>query len=77
MAEAWGGGLFADAIIKGLQGRADADKDAFVTARELYPWVRTYVAGEAFKVLGMTVTPLIKDLNPVVSKGEFVFTRAR
>lgn len=77
MAETWGGGLFADAIIKGLQGRADADKDAFVTAHELYPWVRTYVSGEALKVLGTTVTPLIKDLNPVVSKGEFVFTKAK
>jgi hypothetical protein len=74
MGDAWGGGLFADAVIKGLSGRADGDKDGFVTARELYPWLRRYVETEAMKVLHSTVTPLIKDLDPVLSKGEFVFT---
>ncbi|HEY3158613.1 MAG TPA: caspase family protein [Vicinamibacterales bacterium] len=77
MGEKWGGGLFANAIIQGLQGRADVDKDGFVTARELYPWVRTYVSAEAQAVLGTSVTPLFKDLDRVVSKGEFVFTRAK
>lgn len=77
MGDKWGGGLFANAIILGLQGRADVDKDGFVTARELYPWVRSYVSGEAQTVLGTSVTPLFKDLDRVVSKGEFVFTKAR
>jgi hypothetical protein len=77
MGERWNGGLFADAVVQGLQGKADVDKDGFVTARELYPWVRTYVSAEAFRVLGANVTPLIKDLHPVVSKGEFVFTKAK
>jgi uncharacterized caspase-like protein len=77
MGDAWGGGLFTDAVIKGLSGRADGDKDGFVTARELYPWLRRYVETEAMKVLDTTVTPLIKDLDPVLSKGEFVFTTTR
>jgi hypothetical protein len=77
MGNAWGGGLFAHAIVQGLAGRADGDRDGFVTARELYPWVRSYVSAEAFKVLGASVTPLIKDLHPVVSKGEFVFTKTK
>ena len=77
MGDKWGGGLFTSAIIQGLQGRADVDKDGFVTARELYPWVRTYVSAEAQSVLGTSVTPLFKDLDRVVSKGEFVFTRAK
>jgi uncharacterized caspase-like protein len=72
-----GGGLFAHAVVEGLRGRADGDRDGYVTARELYPWLRTYVAEEAARVLGSTVTPLIKDLDPRVSKGEFVFTTAR
>jgi hypothetical protein len=59
--------LFVDALLKGLAGRADADRDGFVTARELYPWVRTYVSGEARRVLGADVTPLLKDLDQVVS----------
>ena len=52
-------------------------RDGFVTARELCPWVRTYVSAEAQSVLGTSVTPLFKDLDRVVSKGEFVFTRAK
>lgn len=77
MDKRWGGGLFADAIVQGLQGKADGDRDGFITARELYPWVRNYVAAEALSVLGTSVTPLIKDLDPVLSKGEFVFTKAK
>jgi hypothetical protein len=77
MGDAWGGGLFTDAVVKGLSGRADGDKDGFVTARELYPWLRRYVETEAMRVLDTTVTPLIKDLDPVLSKGEFVFTTTR
>jgi Caspase domain len=77
MGNAWGGGLFAHAVVQGLEGRADGDRDGFVTARELYPWVRSYVSAEALKVLGASVTPLIKDLHPVLSKGEFVFTKTK
>ena len=77
MADKWGGGLFTSAVIQALQGRADVDKDGFVTAREMYPWVRTYVSSEARAVLGTEVTPLFKDLGRTVSKGEFVFTKAK
>jgi hypothetical protein len=77
MADRWGGGLFAHAVVEGLKGSADGDRDGFVTARELYPWLRRYVETEALKVLGSSVTPLIKDLDPVVSKGEFVFTTTK
>ncbi len=77
MADKWGGGLFTSAVIQALQGRADIDKDGFVTAREMYPWVRTYVSSEARAVLGTDVTPLFKDLGRTVSKGEFVFTKAK
>ena len=65
------------AVIQALQGQADVDKDGFVTAREMYPWVRDYVSSEARAVLGTTVTPLFKDLDRLVSKGEFVFTKAK
>jgi hypothetical protein len=77
MSDRWGGGLFAHAVVEGLKGGADGDKDGFVTARELYPWLRRYVETESLKVLGSSVTPLIKDLDPIISKGEFVFTTSK
>jgi hypothetical protein len=72
----WKGGLFTNGVVQGLSGAADAQRDGFVTTRELYPWLRDYVEKEALK-LGRTLTPLIKDLEPMVSEGEFVFTRGK
>jgi hypothetical protein len=76
MSDRWKGGLFAHAVVEGLRGRADVNKDGFVTARELYPWLRTYVQTESSKI-GTSVTPLFKDLYDQVSTGEFVFTTPR
>jgi len=70
----WSGGLFTHGVVQGLRGLADTQKDGFVTTRELYPWLRDYVEMEAMKA-GRTLTPLLKDLNPDVSEGEFVFAR--
>ena len=72
----WNGGLFTDGVVQGLGGLADVQRDGLVTTRELYPWLREYVEQEALKV-GMILTPLIKDLDPVVSEGEFVFTKGK
>lgn len=36
-----GHGLFTSALLTGLQGEADADKDRLVTLRELFPYVPT------------------------------------
>ena len=77
MSERWNGGLFAHAVVEGLKGRADGNRDGFVTARELYPWLRTFVQAESARVLGASVTPLFKDLFSDVSTGEFVFTTPR
>lgn len=76
MSDRWKGGLFAHAVVEGLRGRADGNRDGFVTARELYPWLRTYVQTESSKI-GTSVTPLFKDLYDQVSTGEFVFTTPR
>jgi hypothetical protein len=62
--------------VQGLSGSADVHGDGFVTTHELYPWLREYVEKEAMK-LGRTLTPLMKDLGPNVSEGEFVFTRGK
>ena len=77
MADKWGGGLFTSAVIQALQGRADVDKDGLVAAREMHPWLRTYVSSEARAVLGADVTPLFKDLGRTVSKGEQLFEQRR
>ena len=72
----WKGGLFTNGVVQGLSGSADVHRDGFVTTHELYPWLREYVEKEAMK-LGRTLTPLMKDLGPNVSEGEFVFTRGK
>lgn len=75
MADRWGGGLFAHAVMRGLEGRADVQGDGLVTARELFPWLQTYVASEA-KGVGMVLTPLWKELR-AINKGEFVFVATK
>ena len=44
----WGGGhgVFTWAILEGLRGKADADADRFVTAGELFAYVRHRVRFE-------------------------------
>jgi Caspase domain len=70
----WKGSLFTDAIIKGLQEKADRNPDRLVTTRELHSWLERFVPQEARKVQH-ELTPLLKDLEPSVSRGEFVFLR--
>ena len=73
----WTGGLFTHGVLQGLQGRADAQLDGFVTTRELHLWVSDYVEKEAASA-GAILTPLIKDLGSYgTSQGEFVFTRGK
>jgi hypothetical protein len=63
-------------VVRGLGGLADVQRDGLVTTRELYPWLREYVEQEALR-FGRILTPLIKDLDPMVSEGEFVFTKGK
>jgi hypothetical protein len=70
----WNGSLFTDAVIKGLQEKADRNPDRLVTTRELHSWLERFVPQEARKVQH-ELTPLLKDLEPSVSRGEFVFLR--
>jgi hypothetical protein len=72
----WNGGLFTNGVVRGLGGLADVQRDGLVTTRELYPWLREYVEQEALR-FGRILTPLIKDLDPMVSEGEFVFTKGK
>ena len=73
----WNGGLFTHGVLKGLAGDADAQRDGFVTTRELYPWLRDYVEAEAASA-GRSLTPMFKDLGPYgSSEGDFVFTRGK
>jgi hypothetical protein len=73
----WTGGLFTHGVLQGLGGLADAQRDGFVTTRELYPWLREFVEAQAAGA-GRILTPMIKDLGPDgSSEGEFVFTRGR
>ena len=70
----WNGSLFTDAVIKGLQEKADRNPDRLVTTRELHSWLERFVPQEARRVQH-ELTPLLKDLEPSVSRGEFVFLR--
>ena len=72
----WTGGLFTHGVLQGLSGLADTQRDGFVTTYELYPWLKDYVQKEA-AIAGKTLTPLLKDLGPETSQGEFVFTRGK
>jgi hypothetical protein len=70
----WNGSLFTDAVIRGLRQAADTNPDRIVTTRELHVWLQDFVPREAQKV-NHELTPLLKDLGPGVSQGEFVFLR--
>ena len=70
----WNGSLFTDAVLKGLQEKADRNPDRLVTTRELHSWLERFVPQEARKVQH-ELTPLLMDLEPSVSRGEFVFLR--
>ena len=69
----WNGSLFTDAVIKGLQEKADRNPDRLVTTRELHSWLSRFVPAGGRKV--QQADPLLKDLEPSVSRGEFVFLR--
>jgi len=54
-----GHGLFTYALLTGLHGEADQDKDGLVTLRELYPYVRKQVSETAVEELNREQTPVI------------------
>lgn len=56
----WGGSLFTDEAIKGMNGLADANKDGVVTTYELFNHIQATVKNEA-KNSGRTQTPQIRD----------------
>ncbi len=54
-----GHGLFTYALLTGLRGDADADKDAIVTLKEVFPYVRDWVAHTAVEELNREQTPVL------------------
>ncbi len=54
-----GHGLFTYALLTGLHGEADQDRDGFVTLKELYLYVRKYVAETAVEELNRAQTPVL------------------
>lgn len=69
VAEAGGHGLFTRALLKGLAGAADLNKDGYITASELYQYITPQVLEESRN-----------SQNPVFGRlghgqGEFMFVR--
>jgi lipid-binding SYLF domain-containing protein/uncharacterized caspase-like protein len=54
-----GHGLFTHALLMGLHGAADRDKDGLVTLHELFPYVRAQVAHTAVEELNREQTPVL------------------
>jgi formylglycine-generating enzyme required for sulfatase activity len=54
-----GHGLFTHAVLTGLSGAADQDKNGLVTLRELFPYVRDQVATTAVDELNREQTPVL------------------
>jgi len=54
-----GHGLFTYALLTGLQGKADADKDGLVMLKEIFPYVRDRVAHTAVEELNREQTPVL------------------
>ena len=52
-------GLFTHAVLTGLRGAADQDKDGMVTVRELFPYVREQVSATAAEELTREQTPVL------------------
>ena len=52
-------GLFTHAVLTGLRGAADKDKDGMVTVRELFPYVREQVSATAAEELTREQTPVL------------------
>jgi len=72
----WQGGLFTYALLSGLRGKgASTSADPIITTYELFARAKALVLEEVKKRhLGEQI-PLIRDVDPVVSKGEFVFVK--
>ena len=70
----WNGSLFTDAVIKGLQEKANRNPDRLVTTRELIHSSRGSFRRRPGR-LEHELAPLLKDLEPSVSRGQFVFLR--
>ncbi len=58
----WGGSLFTEIVVSGIQGYADSDDDKVVTTYELFNYVQGAVRNEA-KEAGHKQTPLLSNLG--------------
>jgi hypothetical protein len=74
----WNGGLFTYAILSGLQDKGStAPGRPIITTYELYARAKRLVL-EQVRAHGLDdQIPLLKDLSPAVSEGEFVFAAPR
>jgi|GEM_PF-583394 len=71
-----GHGLFTHALLMGLQGGADTDKNGLVTLKELYPYVKKQVSETAVEELNREQTPVLLPGEEVLAtKGEFPIAR--
>ncbi|MBM4123680.1 MAG: hypothetical protein FJ246_01790 [Nitrospira sp.] len=67
-----GHGLFTHAVLTGLQGGADTDKNGLVTLQELYPYVKRQVVDTAAEELTREQTPVLLPGEEVLAtKGGF------
>jgi len=67
-----GHGLFTHAVLTGLQGGADTDKNGLVTLKELYPYVKRQVSETAVEELNREQTPVLLPGEEVLAtKGGF------
>lgn len=65
------GGIFTKALIRGINGLSDSDKNGVVTIDELKAYIRNEVATEA-KLHGFTQTPSASHLDKF-GTGQFIF----
>jgi formylglycine-generating enzyme required for sulfatase activity len=60
--------LFTHALLTGLSGEADADKDGIVTLKEVFPYVRDRVAHTAVEELNREQTPVLLPGEEMLGK---------
>ena len=68
----WGGSLFTDVVITGMQGDADTNNDSVVTIYELFVYANGAVKREAQRAR-YSQNPLISDLGTYKDKGQYFF----
>jgi hypothetical protein len=73
----WGGSLFTNAFLKGIDGQADSGTkefppDGVISVTKLYQYIRLRISAERASAPSVDQTPLLSDLSPK-SEGEFFF----